>query len=147
MKAVQHRGSRVKTAIAAKEQHQFFWPLMLKADSDYPENEELIDHRSLQSDYWLRAYYSLFVSITGFLILRVWLDIVSPLPIGAEVTVEPEGAPPPSATVHIGSTTTGPNVMYTLRRTGVHDSGLVDAIPLEPEGVDPRDRGQGKADC
>ena len=79
-------------------------------------------------------YYSLFVSITAFLILSVWLDTTSALPKGAEVTVEPEDAPAPSpqpakgsffATIHIGSSEVGPNVMYSVRRTGVHDTGMV----------------------
>ena len=87
LKAVQHRDLRLKAAIAAKEQHQNFWPLMLKSDSDYPENGELLDPRQLQSDYWVRAYYSLFMSITAFLSLQVWLCTISALPAGTALTL------------------------------------------------------------
>ena len=84
-------------------------------------------------------YYSLFVSITAFLVLSIWLDTRSALPKGAEVTVEPEGAPAPSpqpavgsffATIHTGSSEVGRDVMYEVRRTGVHDTGLVSPTPV-----------------
>lgn len=35
--AVIHRHRRLEAALAAKELHQQFWPLMLESDSDYPE--------------------------------------------------------------------------------------------------------------
>lgn len=66
-KAIMHRHTWLLSVIAAREQHEETWPLILVCNSDYPENGELLDPRQLQSDYWKRVYYSLFMSITGFL--------------------------------------------------------------------------------
>ena len=66
---------------------------------------------------------------------QVWLNTVSALKKGTEVTVEPEGAPAPSAvpapgsffaTIEEGSTTEGREELYKIRRSGALDSGLVD---------------------
>ena len=55
------------------------------------------------------------------------------------MTVEPEGAPPPSpvpargsffATIHKGSTLTGAHVLYTIRRSGALDSGEIDPVQV-----------------
>ena len=159
--SVRHKFDRYKTALVSKMAHQNFWPLWLKSDYDYPENGEILDPKQLQSDYWKRVYYSLFMTITSFLILKVgavpltpppigparasltlpapraqvWLNMESALAKGTEVTVEPEGAPPPSAipapgsffaVIEDGSTTVGGQVLYQIRRSGALDTGLVD---------------------
>ena len=69
--AVQHRFDRYMTGLVAKLCHQNFWPRWLKSDYDYPENGEILDPKQIQSDYWRRVYYSLFMSITSFLVLKV----------------------------------------------------------------------------
>ena len=69
--AVQHRYDRFMTGLVAKLAHENFWPLWLKSDYDYPENGQILDPKQIQSDYWRRVYYSLFMSITSFLILKV----------------------------------------------------------------------------
>ena len=70
---------------------------------------------------------------------QVWLDAQSALAKGTEVTVEPEGAPVPSAvptpgsffaTIEEGSTTEGGEVLYKIRRSGALDLGLVDPTPV-----------------
>ena len=70
---------------------------------------------------------------------QVWLNTVSALKKGTEVTVEPEGAPAPSAvpapgsffaTIEEGSTTEGREELYKIRRSGALDSGLVDPDPV-----------------
>jgi len=72
-------------------------------------------------------YYSLFISITGFLIVAEWKDRTSALDAKAEVTVQPESVvpsegPPPLiytkgsffATVETGSSLIGETVEYTV---------------------------------
>ena len=86
--AVQHAFDRHMTALVSKLAHENFWPLWLKSDYDYPENGEILDPKQLQSDYWKRVYFSLFMSITSFLILKV----------GATYAIAP---PPPSICTHL----------------------------------------------
>ena len=102
-KAVKHRHTRLRAAMAAKECRQNLWPLMLLSDYDWAENGVLELARQIQSEYWALVAYSLFISITSFLDLSKWLDCSSTLPHKAEVTVEPEGASPPTAEPAVGS--------------------------------------------
>lgn len=140
VKATQHRNTRLKAWMTARELHENCWPHVLVSDSDYPENGEIIDSKQLQSDYWQRNYYSLFISITQFLIPGVWLDVESALRPGTEVTVEPyDTGTPPSiepaegsyfAVIRVGSLEVGPDVLYTVQRTGVRDTNNMAAIQV-----------------
>ena len=77
--AIQHRYDRYMTELVAKLSNENCWPLWLKSDYDYPENGEILDPKQIQSDYWRRVYYSLFMSITSFLILQVRHAVDRPL--------------------------------------------------------------------
>ena len=76
--SVQHKYDRHMTGLVAKLAHQNFWPLWLKSDYDYPENGEILDPKQVRSDYLKRVYYSLYMSITSFLILKVCTALFSP---------------------------------------------------------------------
>ena len=65
-------------------------PGMVDCKSDYSENGSLEKPKQLQSEYWVIIYYTLLISITSFLVSGVWRERESVLPIGADVTVEPE---------------------------------------------------------
>ena len=69
-------------------------PGVIDCKSDYSENGSLEKPKQLQSEYWVIMYYTLLISIASFLVSEVWLERESVLPIGAEVTVEPEDYKP-----------------------------------------------------
>ena len=69
-----------------------FWPGMLLSDYDWSENGVIDAARQIQSEYWCLTHFSLFISITTYLIVEAWLSRTSHLADGTEVTVEPEGA-------------------------------------------------------
>ena len=100
--AVQHRYDRYMTGLVAKLFNQNCWPRWLKSDYDYPENGEILDPKQIQSDYWRRVYYSLFMSITSFLILKVRLSAPAShrMPQHARLHV----LPPPSLLTPLAST-------------------------------------------
>ena len=70
-------------------------PGMIDCKSDYSENGSLEKPKQLQSEYWVIIYYTLLITIASFLVSEVWRECESVLPIGAEVTVEPEDYEPP----------------------------------------------------
>ena len=76
----------------ARRRDRYFWPGMLLSDYDWSENGVIANARQIQSEYWSLTHYSLFISITTYLVVAAWLDRRSRLPVGTEVTVEPEGA-------------------------------------------------------
>ena len=90
-KAVGHRRVQLDTAAAARACRQNAWLGMLLSDYDWAENGVLELARQIQSEYWGLVAYSLFISITSYLIPSFWKDRTSELPRKAEVTVEPEG--------------------------------------------------------
>ena len=65
---------------------------MLLIDYDWSENGVIANARQIQSEYWALTHYSLFISITTYLIVEAWLNRSSHLSVGTEVTVEPGGA-------------------------------------------------------
>ena len=86
-KAVMHRRVRLDTAMAAKALRQNAWLGMLLSDYDWAENGVLELARQIQSEYWSLVAYSLFISITSYLIPSSWKDRTSELAKGMEVTV------------------------------------------------------------
>ena len=131
-KAVGHRRVQLDTAAAARACRQNAWLGMLLSDYDWAENGVLELARQIQSEYWGLVAYSLFISITSYLIPSFWKDRRSELPRKAEVTVEPEGlsvvdAEVPAAgsfyaTIDAGSTAAGYSVVDA---NGVPVPGLV----------------------
>lgn len=51
-----------------------FWPGMLLSDYDWSENGVIASARQIQSEYWSLTHYSLFISITSYLVVEAWLD-------------------------------------------------------------------------
>ena len=100
-------------------------PGVLDGDSDYSENGPIANAREIQSEYWVMKTYTLFISISSFILHEAWLDRQSSLAKGSAVTVEPEGEsvegslqPPMGsffAEVEVGSTAVGEAVMYSVR--------------------------------
>jgi len=86
-----HRNLIVDAKAKARRRERYFWPGMLLSDYDWSENGVIANARQIQSEYWSLTHYSLFISITTYLIVEVWLNRRSRLPVGTEVTVEPEG--------------------------------------------------------
>ena len=100
---VPHRFHAVQSRKAETECEQNLTPGKLKNDSDWSENGEIVVKHQMQSEYWAIKYYSLLVSITSFLVSSAWKDRMCPLKAGAEVTVQPEGAPVDSISYIRGS--------------------------------------------
>ena len=46
----------------------------LLSDYDWSENGVIASARQIQSEYWSLTHYSLFISITSYLIVDVWLN-------------------------------------------------------------------------
>ena len=84
-----HRHLVGDTKAKAKQRDQNFWPGMLLSDYDWSENGVIALARQIQSEYWSLTSYSLFISITSYLLVNLWLDRSSVLSKGTEVTVEP----------------------------------------------------------
>ena len=87
-----HRHLVGDTKVKAKRRDRYFWPGMLLSDYDWSENGVIANARQIQSEYWALTHFSLFISITTYLVVEAWLHRSSLLSVGAEVTVEPEGA-------------------------------------------------------
>jgi hypothetical protein len=83
-KAVIHRRVRLDTAMAQKQLKQNAWLGMLLSDYDWAENGVLELARQIQSEYWSLISYSLFISITSYLLPSFWKDRTSELKRGAE---------------------------------------------------------------
>lgn len=81
--------SDVKRALTQRDQN--FWPGMLVANYDWSENGTILNAIQIQSEYWSLVHYSLFICITSHLVDDAWRSRSSHLPVGTEVTVEPEG--------------------------------------------------------
>ena len=81
----------------AKQRDRGFWPGMLLSDYDWSENGVIANARQIQLEYWSLTHYSLFISITSYLVVSAWVDRCSELSKGSEVTVEPTGAPAKTA--------------------------------------------------
>lgn len=83
----------------ARRRERYFWPGMLLSDYDWSENGVINNARQIQSEYWALTHYSLFISITTYLIVEAWLDRLSLLSVGSEVPCHrptAHRAPPPS---------------------------------------------------
>ena len=76
----------------AMQRDRGFWPGMLLSDYDWSENGVIGSARQIQSEYWSLTHYSLFISITSYLIVETWLNRSSILSEKTAVTVEPEDA-------------------------------------------------------
>ena len=110
----------------AKQRDQNFWPGMLLSDYDWSENGIIAHARQIQSEYWSLTHYSLFISITSYLVVTAWLNRSSVLSQGTEVTVEPEGLSVPDslepakgsfyATIHLNVSSEGADVIYSVRK-------------------------------
>ena len=87
-----HRNLIGDAKAKARRLARYFWPGMLLSDYDWSENGVIANARQIQSEYWALTHYSLFISITTYLIVEAWLNRTSYLHIGTEVTVEPEDA-------------------------------------------------------
>ena len=129
-----HRFHGVQGKTSERELHQNATPGMLKNDSDWAENGEIVVKDQMQSEYWGIKYYSLLNSITSFLSGVIYKLRDSPLSAKAEVTVQPADAPRDSieyvagsyfAEVQIGSLATGVDVEYTVKRP----DGVVEIVP------------------
>lgn len=114
---------------AETECEQNLTPGKLKNDSDWSENGEIVVKHQMQSEYWAIKYYSLLVSITSFLVSSAWKDRMCPLKAGAEVTVQPEGAPVDSISYIKGS-------YFGKVVEGVVDAGEnVEYVVKQPDGT------------
>lgn len=82
---------------AAKERDEALWPGMLVANYDWSENGTILNAIQIQSEYWSMVHYSLFICITSYLKIGEWCSRTSYLPVGAKVTVEPEGESTPNS--------------------------------------------------
>jgi len=97
---------------------------MIRDNSDWSENGQIIVKNQIQSEYWSIVYYSLLISISSFLITSCWIDRSSVLKKGDEVTVEPEDLSVAGcleavegsffATVHEAGQDIGRHVVYTV---------------------------------
>ena len=87
-----HRHLIGDTKAKARRRDRYFWPGMLLSDYDWSENGVIANARQIQSEYWALTHFSLFISITTYLVVKAWLDRRSRLSVGMEVTVEPDGA-------------------------------------------------------
>ena len=126
---VPHRFHAVQSRKAETECEQNLTPGKLKNDSDWSENGEIVVKHQMQSEYWTIKYYSLLVSITSFLVSSVWKDRTCPLKAGAEVTVQPEGAPVGSISYIKGS-------YFGKVAEGVMDAGEnVEYVVKQPDGT------------
>jgi hypothetical protein len=106
------------------QRDRYCWPGMLLSDYDWSENGVIEPKYQIQSEYWSLTHYSLFISITSYLIVDVWLNRRSLLSVGTEVTVEPEGAPAnvlqPAkgsywAKIHASPSTEGEQEIYSVQ--------------------------------
>ena len=88
-----HRHLIADAKAKALRRSRYFWPGMLLSDYDWSENGVINPKYQIQSEYWSLTHYSLFISITSYLVVHAWLDRCSLLSVRTEVTVEPEGAP------------------------------------------------------
>lgn len=98
-----HRHLVVDTKVKAQHFLHYFRPGMLLSNFDWSEKGVITPDRQIQSEYWSLTSFSLFISITSHLIVSTWMDRCSPLSVGTEVTVEPEGSPAGSLTPAPGS--------------------------------------------
>ena len=62
-------------------------PLVLVNGIDFSENGAIENFRQLQSEHWLTNGYTLFISVTYWLLAKEWDKEEGKLPIGAEVTI------------------------------------------------------------
>ena len=129
-----HRFHGVEGKASEQELQQTATPGILKDDSDWAENGEIVVKDQMQSEYWGIKYYSLLNSITSFLVSARWKNRESPLSAKAEVTVQPADAPPDStehvpgshfAQVEVGSLVAGADVEYTVKRP----NGETEVVP------------------
>jgi hypothetical protein len=65
-------------------------PLTLARDIDFAENGAIENFDKVQSEHWVTKQYTLFVSISSFLMVDEWNKENGELPDGAEVTVNGE---------------------------------------------------------
>ena len=98
-----HRFLAVQSKESELELERNLTPGKLAANSDWSENGEIVVRQQMQSEYWSIKYYSLFISITAFLVTSQWIDRESLLNPGDEVTVQPADAPMRSITYIAGS--------------------------------------------
>ena len=89
-----HRFHSVQAKAAERELEQNLTPQKLRKNTDWAENGEIIVKDQMRSEYWHTKYYSLLITITAFLVVADWVERASVLPVGAEVTVQPEWAVP-----------------------------------------------------
>lgn len=61
-----------------------------KDDVDWAENHKLKESRAIQSEYWSEMMMSLFICISKLLLLSSWQQSSGELPVGEEVTVDPD---------------------------------------------------------
>lgn len=129
-----HRHLVCDAKAKALRRFRYCWPGMLLSDYDWSENGIINPKYQIQSEYWSLTAYSLFISITSFLIVDVWLDRSSLLKVGAEATVEPEGAPADTlkpaegsfwAKIHSSPAAEGEEQVYTVAR---EDGSIVGGI-------------------
>ena len=81
-------------------------PLSLARDIDFAENGSIENFDKVQSEHWVTKQYTLFVSISSFLMVDEWNKDTGELPLGAEVTVHGEfyvGAEKEKATINLSS--------------------------------------------
>ncbi len=78
-----------QSKISDRECDQNTVPGMIRDKTDWSENGECKVKHQMQSEYWSIVYYSLLITISSFLITRIWKDRTSALKSGDEVTVEP----------------------------------------------------------
>ncbi|EJK73457.1 hypothetical protein THAOC_04918 [Thalassiosira oceanica] len=62
-------------------------PLVCVNDIDFSENGSIENFRKLQSEHWLTNGYTLFISVTYWIVAEEWDKEEGKLPKGAEVTV------------------------------------------------------------
>lgn len=86
-----HRHTLSNQKRADTDRHQNVWPHWLQLSSDWSENGPIWSAREIQSEYWNLKTFSLFICIARFLLNSAWINRESKLPIGTEVSVEPEG--------------------------------------------------------
>ena len=113
---------------------------MFLSNYDWSENGVIATARQIQSEYWCLKYYSLFISITTYLIFEAWLDRSSKLSKGTEVTVEPEGLSQPGslepakgsffATIHSGGGVEGEDTIYVVQKPDMTTIGGVERSRL-----------------
>jgi len=60
---------------------------VVRRDIDYSENGSIKDKRQIQSQYWVTQGYTLFVSISSWLMACEWNKTTGSIPVDAEVTV------------------------------------------------------------